>query len=120
MGRFEEAERRALTAVEAIDDDLGRCVGLGALARVRARQTRMDEAERMAREAVAFFEHTDYSTDRTGVLMDLAEVLGLAGRREESISTMRDALVLYERREDVVSAAHTRQLIDELTDGADA
>lgn len=32
----------------------------------------------------------------------------------------REALDLYERREDVVSAAHTRELIDELADGARA
>jgi tetratricopeptide (TPR) repeat protein len=69
VGRFEEAERRAQVAVDA-DDDLARFVGMGALARVRAQQGRMDEAEQMARESVAYFAGTDYSTDRTGVLMD--------------------------------------------------
>ena len=95
-------------------DDLGRAAGQGALARVRARQGRFEEAEALAREAVAYFAHTDYSTDRTWVLMDLAEVLRLAGRPDEAIATLREALGLFEQREDAVSAAHTRELIDQL------
>jgi class 3 adenylate cyclase/tetratricopeptide (TPR) repeat protein len=114
VGRFEEAERRAQVAVDA-DDDLPRFVGMGALARVRAQQGRVHEAERMASEAVAYFAGTDYSADRTGVLMDLAEVLRLAGRPDGSIATIREALGLFEQREDVVSAAHARELISELT-----
>jgi tetratricopeptide (TPR) repeat protein len=114
VGRFEDAERRAQVAVDA-DDDLSRCVGMGALARVRAQQGRADEAERMAREAVEYFARTDYSTDRTFVLMDLAEVLRVAGRPEEAVATIRDALGLFEQREDVVSAARARVLIEDLT-----
>jgi class 3 adenylate cyclase/tetratricopeptide (TPR) repeat protein len=114
VGRFEDAERRAQVAVDA-EDDLSRCVGLGALAPVRAQQGRMDEAERMAREAVEYFARTDYSTDRTFVVMDLAEVLRLAGRPDEAIATIREAIGLFEQREDVVSAAHARALIDDLS-----
>ena len=91
------------------------CLGLGALARVRAQQGRVDEAERMAREAVEYFARTDYSTDRTFVLMDLAEVLRLAGRPEEAVATIREAIGLFEQREDVVSAARARVLIEDLT-----
>ncbi len=69
----------------------------------------------MAREAVEYFARTDYSTDRTFVLMDLAEVLRLAGRTDEAIATIREAIGLFEQREDVVSAAHARVLIEDLT-----
>ena len=113
VGRFDEAERRAKAAVDAVDDH-GRAAGQGALARVRARQGRFEEAEAMAREAVAYFADTDYSTDRTWVLMDLAEVLRLAGRTDEAIATIREAIDLFDEREDVVSAAHARELIDQL------
>src|SRR5439155_3166281 len=88
VGRFEEAERRAQVAVDAVDHDLGRCAGLGALARVRAQQGRIEDAERMAREAVAYFAGTDYVPDRAGVILDLAEVLRLAGRPTEAIDAM--------------------------------
>jgi tetratricopeptide (TPR) repeat protein len=118
LGRFEEAERMAQEAVDAVNDDLGRSAGLGALAKVRAQQGRVDEAERMAREAVEYFAGTDYSTDRTWVLMDLAEVLRSAGRSDEAIATIREALALYEQREDMVSATHARELIDELASSA--
>ncbi len=114
LGRFDEAERRAQEAVDAVDDDHGRSAGLGMLARVRARQGRFEEAERMAREAVAYFAGTDYSTDRTWLLMDLVEVLRLAGRPDEAMTTLSEALALYEQREDAVSAAQARELIEEL------
>jgi len=113
LNRTDEAEQRAQVAVDATDD-LGRAAGQGALARVRARQGRFEEAEALAREGVAYFAHTDYSTDRTWGLMDLAEVLRLAGRSDEAIATLREALALFEQREDAVSAAHTRELIDQL------
>ncbi len=120
VGRFDEAERRAQVAVDAVDDDLGRCAGMGVLARVLARRGRLEEAEHMAREAVAYFEGTEYSIDRTAVLMDLAEVLRLAGRPEEAVSTLRDALDLFEQREDRVSSAHAEELIEELANGSRA
>jgi tetratricopeptide (TPR) repeat protein len=114
VGRFEEAERRAQAAVDAVDDALGRSAGLGALARVRAQQGRFDEAESMAREAASYLARTDYSTDRTWVTLDLAEVLRLAGRPKEAIDAMNEALGLFEQREDAVSAARVRQLIEAL------
>lgn len=114
VGRYEEAEERAQSAADTVGDDLSRCAGLGALARVRAQQGRFDEAERMAREAVAYFAGTDYSSDRTWVILDLAEVLRLAGRPKESIDAMNEALELLEQREDAVSAARVRGLIEAL------
>jgi tetratricopeptide (TPR) repeat protein len=114
VGRFEEAERRAQAAVDAVDDALGRSAGLGALARVRAHQGRFDEAESMAREAASYLARTDYSTDRTWVILDLAEVLRLAGRPKEAIEAMHEALGLFEQREDAVSAARVRELIESL------
>jgi tetratricopeptide (TPR) repeat protein len=120
VGRYEEAEQRAEAAAAAVGDDLGRSAGQGALARVRARQGRVDEAERLAREAIAYFELTDYSTDRTWVLMDLAEVLRLAERPDEAIATIHEAIRLFDEREDVVSAGRARELIEEIGNAASA
>jgi class 3 adenylate cyclase/predicted ATPase len=117
VGRFDDAEQRAQVAVDAVDDDLARCAGMGVLAMVLARRGRFEEGERMAREAVAYFEGREYSIDRTDVVMDLAEVLRLAGRHDEAIATVNEALVLFEQREDIVSAARARGLIEELANG---
>jgi class 3 adenylate cyclase/tetratricopeptide (TPR) repeat protein len=115
VGRFDDAERRAQVAVDANDDDLARCAGMGVLASVLARRGRFEEAEGMAREAVAYFEGTEYSIDRTDVLMALAEVLRLAGRPDEAVSTIHEAIDLYDRREDIVSADKARKIIDSLS-----
>ena len=98
LERFDEAEHRARVAVDAVDDDWARFTGMGALARVLAQRGRLEEAEWMAREAVAHFEATKLSIQSTTVLMDLVEVLQLAGQVEEAIATLRAALDLCERR----------------------
>jgi tetratricopeptide (TPR) repeat protein len=113
LGRFDEAEARARAAVDS-DSELARHAGMGVLARVLAHRGHFQEAEAMAREAVAHFEGTEFSADRTGVLLDLAEVCRLAGRPEEAVATLRQALELFDQREDIVSAARTRELIEEL------
>ena len=115
LERFDEAEDRAQVAVDAVDDDWARFTGMGVLARVLAQRGRLEEAERMAREAVTHFEGTKLSIERTTVLMDLAEVLRLAGRTDEAVLTLRTALELFEQKGDVVSAARARVLIEDLT-----
>jgi len=53
------------------------------------------------------------------VLLDLAEVLRLAARPEEAVVVLREALDLFERREDEVSAARTERLIEALVAGSE-
>lgn len=69
----------------------------------------------MAREATAFFEGTDYLTDHATVLLDLAEVLRISGRTPEAADAVRQAVDLYERKEDRVSAGRARQLLSEMS-----
>ncbi len=115
VGRFDEAEQRARVAVDAVDDDWARYTGMGVQARVLAQRGRLEEAEQMAREAVTHFEGTKLSIERTTVLMDLAEVLRLARRPREAVSTVNSALELFEQKGDVVSAAYAGRLIEELS-----
>ena len=117
LGRFDEAEQRARVAFETMDDPWTRHTGMSVLATVLARQGRLEEAESLAREAVAHFETTECSIDRTDALLDLAEVLRLGGRPDDAVATLRHAIELFEQREDIVSAARTNTLIDELTSG---
>lgn len=113
LGRFEEAElnaERAIAGGRRVAQSLGR----GVLAKVRARQGRLTEAEALAREAVASFEGTDFLIDHATVLMDLAEVFRLAGKTEEAISTARKAFDLFELKGDIVSAAAAQSMLEVL------
>ena len=111
LDRFDEAEQPARVAAEAADDDWARYTGFGALGRVLAQRGELDEAERLAREAATWFDGTEYSIDRTAVILDLAEVLRVSGRDDDAVAVLRHALELFEQREDVVSAAGARASI---------
>jgi hypothetical protein len=50
-------------------------------------------------------------TMRADALLDLAEVLGLGGPSAEADAAARQALALYERKEDRVSAARARTML---------
>ena len=89
-----------------------RALGLGALARVRARSHDTDEAQRTIREAVAIVERTDFLFDRGTVFLDLAEVERLAGRPDASRAAVERALGEFERKGDLVSSARARALLE--------
>jgi tetratricopeptide (TPR) repeat protein len=114
QGRYEDA--RAL--VEAIDevpapaDAEWQIKRRGVHARLLARDGRMDDAERLAREGVAFAEGTDQLWFHGDALIDLAEVLRIAGRLEEAARAAEDALRLFERKGIGVSAVRARDLIE--------
>jgi hypothetical protein len=75
---------------------------------VLARQGDDREAEQAAREAVALIEGTDALELRGGALLDLAEVLILAGRMREAQDSAEAALGFFERKGNVVSAEEAR------------
>jgi DNA-binding SARP family transcriptional activator len=116
QGRYEDA--RAL--VEAIDevpapaDAEWQIKRRGVHARLLARDGRMDDAERVAREGVAVAEETDQLWFHGDALIDLAEVLRMDGRLEEAAHAAEDALRLFERKGIVVSQAVARALVEEL------
>jgi tetratricopeptide (TPR) repeat protein len=112
--RLDDADRTSRVAMNA-SSPVSRSLGLGVLASILARRGQADEAEAMAREATAFFEGTDFLTDHATSLLDLAEVLRIAGRPEEAADAVRHALDLYERKEDRVSADRARKLHGDLT-----
>ncbi len=58
-------------------------------AKLLARSGDLDEAERLGREAVAMASETDYLESRAQALVDLGEVLRLAGRPQESRACAR-------------------------------
>jgi class 3 adenylate cyclase/tetratricopeptide (TPR) repeat protein len=116
LGRLDEAEHWTQTAQELASSDdvtsnmLWRQVG----AKLLARGAQHDEAARLAREAVGLGEQTDMIHWHANALTDLGEVYVLAGRREEGRTQLEQALALYERKGDLVSAANTRSALVEL------
>jgi class 3 adenylate cyclase/tetratricopeptide (TPR) repeat protein len=108
-GDLREAQRNAELA-SAFAMPSVRQAARGVLAKVLARDGQHREAESMAREAVAFFEDTEFLIDHAIALMDLGEVLHLGGRPEDAASTVEEAIDLFERKEDIASAQNARQI----------
>jgi tetratricopeptide (TPR) repeat protein len=74
-------------------------------AKVMARGGEFEEAERLAREAVAIASGTDFLDGHADALASLGEVLRLAGRAEESTAALQEALRLYEQKGNIAAAA---------------
>jgi len=115
QGRDEEAlqitERwtpERLTVPEDADAQIGwRCVRAKAL----ARKGQFDEAERLGREAARIAAGTDYLEARANASAAIAEVLGLAGRPEESAAAVAEAIRWYNKKGNMVAAATLRTLL---------
>jgi class 3 adenylate cyclase/tetratricopeptide (TPR) repeat protein len=109
-GRLDEAEDLArLALASASSDDLwSQVLARGTRARVCASRGAHEEAERYAREAVALAAATDALDLHGNALVDLADTLALAGRNEEASACVAEALLLYERKGNEVSAERAR------------
>jgi tetratricopeptide (TPR) repeat protein len=113
QGRLDEAEESARRAEQssAADDIWSKTWAAGTRAKVLARRGNDREAERMAREAAARTASTDALDLRGGALLDLADVLILAGRQHEARASAEAALGLFERKGNVVSAEEARRVL---------
>jgi tetratricopeptide (TPR) repeat protein len=85
-----------------------------ARALILARRGNFQEADRLAREAVAIAEATDWLNLRGDAQMALADVLRLAGRADDATEAARLALDRYEQKGNVVGAGWARDLLLEL------
>ena len=110
QGRTQEAgelcrmtERRA-----AMQDTMTQVIWRGVKAKVLAAGGDCDQAEALAREAVALAEPTDLLLLRGDAMLDLAEVLRTCERTEESDRAARSALELYELKGNATAAARVR------------
>jgi hypothetical protein len=72
------------------------------------------EGERLARRSVDRGWATDYAQLRGVSQVALAEVLQGSGRREEAAEALRKAIAVHQAKGDVVSAAATRQKLEEI------
>ncbi len=99
----EVAERSA-----APEDVLTQAIWRGVRAQVLARRGAHEQAEALAREAVALVEPSDALTERGDALLALADILALRGRPAEAAAAAREALELYTRKGAIVLADRAR------------
>jgi ATP/maltotriose-dependent transcriptional regulator MalT len=116
QGRDDEAQAFTEISEEAsaAGDVISHVVWRGARAKVLARRGEATEAERLARDGAARASKTDYLVMRGESLLDLAEVLRAEGRRAEAVPVVEEALVLFERKGNVVLARRARAELIEL------
>ena len=73
-----------------------------------ARRAQYEEAEALAREAVALAQVTDFVNHRADALLDLSQVLKASRRVDEAVTSASEALNLYQLKGNLVSAYATR------------
>ncbi len=114
QGRDEEAEEVVTMGEETAGSDDAYSQGLLRSVRAKslARRGQVEEAERLAREAVAVAEPTDFLFLQSLARTSLGEVLQLAGREEEAEAVLAEAVDLAEQKGYVVGAGRGRALIE--------
>jgi class 3 adenylate cyclase/tetratricopeptide (TPR) repeat protein len=120
QGRHKEAIRYAdlAAAWAAPDDTASQVPQLAARAHVLAASGELERAEAAAREAVRLSERSDDICLRGDALVDLAAMLDRAGRAGDAAAALRDAIALYQRKGNLVSAARAHITLERLGHGA--
>jgi tetratricopeptide (TPR) repeat protein len=110
QGREGEAEQLTLVSKEATssDDVWAQVAWRAARSKILARRGELEEAERLAREAVELIAPTDALNMRAHALGSLAQVVAAAGRTEEAAEHTDEAVRLYETKGNVAAAANVR------------
>jgi tetratricopeptide (TPR) repeat protein len=116
QGRSEEAEQFTRTSeyAAAPDDLWSQVLFRVARAKVLARRGEFEQAEVLARKGVELAETTDNIDMQADALLDLAEVLHLAGQPDETVQMIDEARRRYEQKGNLVSAEKARALLAEM------
>ncbi len=110
IGRLDEAHACARRSAElgGDGDAFTQFAWRRAAALVLAQRGDHSDAVALAREAVAIADRTDFLNGQADARADLAEVLDLAGLRDQAAAERRTAVSLYERKGNIVSADRLR------------
>ena len=117
LGRYDKAAPLAeeSSLLGAPDDVATQVIWRGAKGRVLAHSGSLEAGERLAREAVRLAEQTDALLFQGDALMELADVLRMAGKESKAREAVMAALALYEQKGSVALAKKARTLVEELT-----
>jgi class 3 adenylate cyclase/tetratricopeptide (TPR) repeat protein len=116
QGRLDEAERYVTVAREAAapDDVASQSIWRQVQAKILARRGNLDDALPLAREAVSWYEASDYIYLHADALMDLSELLDLLGDDAAALAAAREALAKCQRKGHVPATAKARKRVTEL------
>ena len=116
QGRHEEAEQLTELSeqLSASCDLATQVMWRGVRARILEGRGETGPAARLAQEAVALAERSDFLNHRADALMDLAQVLQAGRRVDESAQATAQALALYEEKGNVAGAAKARGSLESL------
>jgi tetratricopeptide (TPR) repeat protein len=113
QSQFEEADEWArLSHDRAADEDLdAQLLSRALMGKLEARRGGLAEAESLVRQAVQIGERMDGLNHKAHTLLDLSDVLRLAGRSDEALGATRAALALYELKGNSAAADQVRRLL---------
>jgi class 3 adenylate cyclase/tetratricopeptide (TPR) repeat protein len=116
LGRLDDAAWLAEQSrlISAVDDLDAQPRWRASLARVLASRGELADAARLAREAVALAEPTDFLPLKAELHDVLGEVLALAGEPAEATAAVERAISLHEQKGNLVSAERSRAVLHEL------
>ena len=115
QGRLDEAESfAALSERAGAEDDVStQVLGRSARARILGARGRTEEAESLARDAVARSASTDDLNMRGDTLVDLGVILRTGGDRDGAATALRAALTLFEEKGNASAVEATRRRLAE-------
>jgi hypothetical protein len=111
-----DADRRSVIAQRlGAADDLSTQITWGSTrAKLLGRRGELVDAERVARETIRLSQSTDAFVHRAKALLDLGEVLRMAGRQHEAAEAVEQGIELLDRKGNVVAAKRARALLAEM------
>ena len=117
QGRFDDARRWADVSRETATSDDYNAQGMGRAieAKLLARAEKFDEAETRAREAIELVDRSDELDTQANVRLGLVEVYRLAGRNDDAVAALDNAIERFERKGNVVMTERTHALREELS-----
>jgi class 3 adenylate cyclase/tetratricopeptide (TPR) repeat protein len=117
LDRLDEAKGAVRLSRDAAtrDDHDAQALWRCAEAKLLAREGSFDEAEALALEAIDFIDRSDELNNSAFVVLGLVEVYGLAGRVDDAIRALDDAIARFERKGNLVMTERSRALRDELS-----
>jgi tetratricopeptide (TPR) repeat protein len=116
QGRYAESKQlsEASERDAGADDVQSQVLRRAVRSKVLAREGRLEEAETLARAAVAVAEQTEFLLVHANARRDLGEVFRLARRPGDARLAFEEALRLYRQKGDLVSAKRMRAALAEL------